>query len=92
MSIALACNVYNDAFALRGLLETGSRYFDNIFIVHRNKDKEGKEKPDKMIPDQTFRVAKQRHGDWEGKINLWFHSSSTQFVGGPDSMSLRWRA
>lgn len=33
-SIALACNVYNDAAALRGLLESGARYFDNIFIVH----------------------------------------------------------
>lgn len=34
MSIALACNVYNDAHALRGLLESGARYFDNLFIVH----------------------------------------------------------
>lgn len=34
MSIALACNVYQDAAALRGLLETGARYFDNIFILH----------------------------------------------------------
>ena len=34
MSIALACNVYNDAAALRGLLESGARYFDNLFIVH----------------------------------------------------------
>lgn len=33
-SIALVANVYNDALALRGLLETGARYFDNIFIVH----------------------------------------------------------
>lgn len=34
MSIALCCNVYQDAAALRGLLESGSRYFDNLFIVH----------------------------------------------------------
>lgn len=34
MSIALACNVYQDAHALRGLLETGASYFDNIFIIH----------------------------------------------------------
>jgi glycosyltransferase involved in cell wall biosynthesis len=34
MSIALSCNVYQDATALRGLLELGSRYFDNIFILH----------------------------------------------------------
>lgn len=34
MSIALACNVYQDAFALRGLLESGARYFDNLFVIH----------------------------------------------------------
>lgn len=34
MSIALGCNVYNDVHALRGLLETSARYFDNLFIVH----------------------------------------------------------
>lgn len=33
-SIALCINVYNDAQALRGLLESGSRYFDNIFAIH----------------------------------------------------------
>lgn len=33
-SIALCANVYQDASALRGLLEFGSRYFDNIFIIH----------------------------------------------------------
>ncbi len=34
MSISLCCNVYNDAHALRGLLESGARFFDNIFILH----------------------------------------------------------
>jgi hypothetical protein len=34
MSISLCCNVYNDAAALRGLLETGASYFDNLFILH----------------------------------------------------------
>lgn len=33
-SIALATNVYNDAIALRGLLETASQFFDNLFIIH----------------------------------------------------------
>lgn len=33
-SIALSINVYQDAAALRGLLESGSRYFDNIFVIH----------------------------------------------------------
>jgi hypothetical protein len=34
MSVALCCNVYQDAPALRGLLEVSARFFDNIFIVH----------------------------------------------------------
>lgn len=33
-SIALCCNFYNDAAALRGLLESGSRYFDNLFFIN----------------------------------------------------------
>jgi len=33
-SLALACNVYNDAAAFRGLLESGAKYFDNMFIIH----------------------------------------------------------
>lgn len=34
MSIAASCNVYNDVIALRGLLETASQYFDELFVVH----------------------------------------------------------
>lgn len=33
-SIAMACNVYQDAAALRGLLEVSAPYFDNLYIVH----------------------------------------------------------
>ena len=34
VSIAACANVYNEAPALRGMLETASSYFDNIFIIH----------------------------------------------------------
>ena len=34
MSIAASINVYNDVIALRGLLETASQYFDELFVVH----------------------------------------------------------
>lgn len=34
MSIAASINVYNDVIAMRGLLETASQYFDEIFVVH----------------------------------------------------------
>ncbi len=30
----MCCNVYNDAPALRGLLETSAPYFDNLFVVN----------------------------------------------------------
>lgn len=30
----MSCNVYNDVIALRGLLETSSQYFDELFVVH----------------------------------------------------------
>ena len=33
-SIALCINVYQDAKALRGCLESGSMFFDNIFVIH----------------------------------------------------------
>lgn len=33
-SIALSCNVYQDAAALKGLLETSGSFFDNIYIIH----------------------------------------------------------
>lgn len=34
VSISMCCNVYNDAPALRGLLEASAPYFDNLFVVH----------------------------------------------------------
>lgn len=37
-SIALAINCHNDAPALRGLLETGSSFFDNIFVLDASPD------------------------------------------------------
>lgn len=56
---------------------------DNVFILWRNKLKEyshhdGKEVQDE--PDAVLTVAKQRHGRWEGPINLWFHPSG-QYLG-----------
>jgi hypothetical protein len=30
--------------------------------------------------DQVLIVEKQRHGAWEGKVNLYFHDQSLQFT------------
>ncbi len=65
---------------------------DNILIVWRNKPKEllrakqdqGKElKPDELKrlegPDTIVACDKQRNGEWEGRVALWYHRPSFQF-------------
>lgn len=61
---------------------------DNAIICHRNKQKEeimagndeGKKAKHEGAPDQLMNVVKQRHGEWEGKISLWFHQDSLQYL------------
>ena len=83
-----------DKFDIKGAGEI-TDLVDNVFIVHRNKAKERAKENNNhdkdKEPDQIIRVSKQRHGEWEGSINLWWHSQTNQFVGGPDSQALRWR-
>jgi twinkle protein len=65
---------------------------DNCFAVWRNKAKEeeierlltqGKEVPDdlKQKFDCLLRCDKQRNGEWEGAIPLWFDKASLQYLG-----------
>lgn len=60
---------------------------DNVFTVWRNKKKEDdarKPTQDPKIqdaPDAIVNCDKQRHGEWEGKIGLWFEPASMQFLG-----------
>ncbi len=72
-----------DKFDVKGAGEI-TDLVDNLVIVHRNKSKEQKIQDEKPVedcePDATLTVAKQRHGEWEGKINLWFHKESQQFL------------
>lgn len=61
---------------------------DNVLIVHRNKRKErnvekGKE-VERLEPDARLTVEKQRHGEWEGGISLYWHNESYQYLSGPD--------
>lgn len=62
---------------------------DNVIIVHRNKSKERKvergEEVDHLEPDTRLLVEKQRHGEWEGGISLYFHPDSHQYLSGPDA-------
>lgn len=85
-----------DKFDIKGAGEI-TDLVDNVLIVHRNKKKEGKieagtSDPEKLYlePDETIAVSKQRHGEWEGSINLYFHKPSTRFISGPDSRIREW--
>lgn len=69
---------------------------DLLYTNNRNQTEKsiaGKYSPHLKIvkrSDQTLRVARQRHGEWEGTFGFLFHRPSTQFVSGPDSLPLRW--
>lgn len=66
---------------------------DNVISVWRNKPKERDREAGKMVsetePDCLLICDKQRNGDWEGQIGLWFHRDSQQFVGAPGDAPLQ---
>lgn len=57
---------------------------DNILIIWKNKPKlDAKERGDNSKdkePDALLICDKQRHGEWEGRINLNFHWHSQQYI------------
>lgn len=59
---------------------------DQVLTVWRNKKKERilQSKPDdaetKDQPDALLICDKNRHGEWEGKVSLWYHSGSLQYT------------
>ncbi len=59
---------------------------DNVFSVWRNKRKEAeaqKPRPDANVldqPDALLICDKQRHGEWEGRVSLWYDMASFQYV------------
>lgn len=67
---------------------------DNVISVWRNKDKEKNRQAGKMVsdqePDTKLICDKQRNGEWEGVIGLWFDPNSQQFVAahGDEPLSL----
>jgi twinkle protein len=60
---------------------------DNFFVVHRNKEKsddiaaKGSNSLKKNDPDCFLICRKQRNGEDEPKINLWFDRDSQQMLG-----------
>lgn len=65
---------------------------DHCLTVWRNKSKLEKLRakpndPDIMsLPDAVIACDKNRHGSWEGTVNLWFHPASMQYT--PDKRCL----
>jgi twinkle protein len=57
---------------------------DNVFIVWRNKAKALERQEfgvvDESMVDAVLSCEKQRNGEWEGRIPLWFHAESQQYV------------
>lgn len=69
---------------------------DNVFIIWRNKAKEqklqeadsdtGKKFLNKTEPDALLNCVKQREGEWEGLVRLWFDQRSLQFMESVDAL------
>lgn len=57
---------------------------DNVISVWRNKPKERKREAggnvDANEPDALLICDKQRNGDWEGSIGLWYDRASQQYL------------
>jgi twinkle protein len=57
---------------------------DNVMTVWRNKKKEAdiaeRISTSLQDPDALILCDKQRNGEWEGRIKLWFAPESMQFV------------
>lgn len=57
---------------------------DNVFTVWRNKKKERSIQEglnhDTKAPDALLICDKQRNGEWEGRIQLWFDPASQQYI------------
>ena len=65
---------------------------DNVLLVWRNKPKERNAAAGKMVaegePDAMLICEKQRNGEWEGRISLWFHKPSQQYLSAPNGCPL----
>jgi twinkle protein len=69
---------------------------DNVLIVWRNKKKERDAQAGKTVaPEEcdAFLICdKQRNGEWEGRIALYWEPASQQFVGNPGAPALDFAA
>lgn len=56
---------------------------DNVVLVWRNKKKERDQESGKQVsdldPDSVLIVDKQRNGEWEGRVKLWYNRDALRF-------------
>lgn len=82
-----------DKFDIKGASEL-TDMADNVFTLWRNKPKEAKvergevDEQTKSAPDAVLMCDKQRHGEWEGKIALWFNKRTMQYVAKPTTQPI----
>lgn len=74
---------------------------DTVCLLWRNKPKEEAEEQGLDVsergplertedPDACLRVVKQRNGEWEGKLWLWFDVDSYQYLGAAEQRPFRY--
>lgn len=77
-----------DRFAIKGAGEI-TDLADNVLICSRNGAKEADKRAERAVddedPDCFIRVAKQRHGEWDGVYGFWWHEQSQQWVPKPNA-------
>ena len=76
---------------IKGAMEVGANAFNQIEVIRNRtvEDVEAKsargetlsEKEEKLLgaPGVVFACNKQRNGDWEGKVGLWFEQGAYQY-------------
>jgi twinkle protein len=60
----------------------------NAFEVHQRYRRDDEEENE--LPDMYVICDKQREGEWQGRIALWFDENSLQFMGSKDSKVRNW--
>lgn len=86
-------NTMMDKFDIKGAGEL-TDMADNVFTLWRNKPKEAKvergevDEQTRSAPDAVLMCDKQRHGEWEGKIALWFNKRTMQYVAKPTTQPI----
>lgn len=74
---------------IKGAMEIGANAFNILTVWRDRKREEEAKKPHEETegedrPGVILNVAKQRNGDFEGKVGLWFDQETYRYHGTPD--------